>query len=573
MNYWVLKGELYNSPFFFTFTKASHKFMIRIRSKIYFVILLLGLVLFGSCLQGNFNFKKMCSSFWEPDIAIPLVSSSLTLKNILTKSNSNNNFNVGSDNFVTLVYKGTLFSVRADHIIQIPDHPYSSSYAMPSNAFTAFNNLNPNEVYNVPSPITTDFDFNSGVADALIDSLTLKSGLFNINLTSYFQHQVKVVINIPDAKKNGVAFSETIDIPPAGNGNIAKNSSFNLAGYKVNLIQGGLPNKLKIIFDISITKSPAAVTTGHNNLNINMSFADMTFKNLFGYIGQLELSPNIDTTYITLFNNAVSNGSISLKNASLGINITNSFGIPINGEFEKLQGFNPVSAVPITNITSSLFNNPLPINAPAQLGQSTNSTLLLTSANSNINNALSNLPRYLIYQINAISNPPPPAIQMRNFMEDTSRFKVDFDLNMPLEGSIKDLLFQDTIQFKFKDVEELKSLGLKIFINNGFPLDANVQIYFADKTGAIIDSLLQNDFVIASGIIGSNGKVTTATERQVEILYPEEKILRLRTVDKIYVKASTSTYNHGNSEVKVYSDYRLDVKISGRANLRFKIKK
>ena len=160
---------------------------------------------------------------------------------------------------------------------------------------------------------------------------------------------------------------------------------------------------------------------------------------------------------------------------------------------------------------------------------------------------------------------------MQNFIEDSSRFKVDVDINLPLEGTLKNLVFQDTIMFKFQEVEELQSLNLKLFFKNGFPIETKVQVYFADTMGYVLDSLLQDDIILASGIVGNNGRVTTASEKTTEINYPEQKILNLKKVRKIYVKGTTSTFQNGSKNVKIYSDYRLDLKISGRAKLKFKI--
>ena len=145
---------------------------------------------------------------------------------------------------------------------------------------------------------------------------------------------------------------------------------------------------------------------------------------------------------------------------------------------------------------------------------------------------------------------------------------MDFKDN--LEGSLKNFVFQDTILFKFQEVEELQSLGLKLFFKNGFPIETKVQVYFADSLGYVLDSLLQDNVILASAQIGSNGRVTSSTEKNTEIIYPEEKILRLKKVRKIYVKGVTTTVEGGNKNVKIYSDYKLDLKIAGRAKLKFK---
>jgi hypothetical protein len=535
------------------------------------IVLLITISIFSACLKGNFKFKKIADGFWEPDVAIPLVNSSMTLKNILKLSSANNNFSIGADNFVTLVYRGNLFSLRADEALRIPDQPLNSTFTFPSGALAAFNALNLQDTFSVNPPFTTVFDFNSGSPDSFIDSMTIKNCLFAINLVSSFQHQLSVTISIPDARKNGIPFTQQVEVPPAGASTITRSVNFNLADYKIRLNQTGTPNKLKMVFSFKFIKTNSNISTGHNSMNMVMSLSNIGFKNLFGSIGQKLLSPDTDTIPITLFNNSLSGGGISLVNASLGINISNAFGLPIRASFEKLQGYNPVSFTPIINVVSPLFNNPLPIATPTQLGQSATTSLLLNNSNSNIQNVLSNLPRFLIYKINALSNPPPPAVSMQNFIEDSSRFKVDVDINIPLEGRLNNLIFQDTIPFKFQEVEELQSLGLKVFFKNGFPIETKVQVYFADTMGFVIDSLLKDNVVLASALVGANGRVTTSTEKYTEVLYPEEKILRLKRVRKIYVKGATTTFQGGSKDVKIYSDYKLDLKISGRAKLKFKI--
>lgn len=532
---------------------------------------LLVISLLGSCLKGNFKLKKMAGSFWEPDIAVPLVNSSMTLKNILKLSSANNNFSIASDNFVTLVYRGNLFSLRADEAFKIPDQPINTNYTFPSASLPGFNAINLQDTFQVNPPFTTTFDFNTGSPDSFIDSFTVKNCLFAINLISTFQQQMFITINIPDAKKNGVPFSQVVEVPPAGTSNITRSVNFNLADYRIKLHQNGLPNKLKMIFGIKLIKTNNSILPGHNSIAMVMSLSDIAFKNLFGSIGQKWLAPNTDTIPITLFNNGIAGGGISVVNASLDIKFANAFGIPIRATFQKLQGYNPLSLTPIINFASTLLNNPLPISTPQQLGQLANSSLLLNSSNSNISNVLTKLPRFLIYKLDALSNPPPPFPLMQNFIEDSSRFKVDVDINLPLEGTLKDIVFQDTIMFKFQEVEELQSLDLKLFFKNGFPIETKVQVYFADTMGYVLDSLLKDDIILASALVGSNGRVTSATEKNTEINYPEEKILRLKKVRKIYVKGTTSTFQSGSKNVKIYSDYRLDLKIAGRAKLKFKI--
>jgi hypothetical protein len=392
-----------------------------------------------------------------------------------------------------------------------------------------------------------------------------------MNLISGFSHQLLVTISIPGAIKNNLPFKQVIDIPAASSSTISRNVNFSLAGYRINLNDNGNPNKLKINFGLKIIKVNASIQPGQDNLDLVMSLSNITFKTLHGSIGTQSLSPKVDTIPITLFNNSLLGGAIAFQNASLGIIITNAFGVPISGSFQQLKGYNPTSSTPIINFIPTNLPVPIPVTIPIppQLGQSATSSLMLNSTNSNLNAVLANLPRSLIYQINATSNPQNPQIQ--NFIQDSSRFKVDLDISIPLEGSLKNLVFQDTILFKFKDVNELQSLGLKLFLKNGFPIETNVQVYFADSLGSVLDSLLQDKLLLAAAPVGSNGRVSSSTEKNTEIDYPQEKIERLGKVRKIYVKALTNTFDNGNRNVKIYSDYRIDLKIAGRAKLKFEL--
>ena len=545
--------------------------MHKISKFLMFVICAIVISFCTACLKGNFKLKKLTGSFWEPDVAIPLVNSSMTLNNILTLSNINNNFSIDADNFITLVYRGNLLSVRADEALKIPDQPIDSNFTFPSALTPGFDALPAQDTFLLPNALQGDFAFNAGPNGAYIDSMSLKTCLFALNLISGFQHQLLVNISIPGARKNGIPFSTEVIIPAAGGSPITRSANFSLAGYRINLNQNGVPNRLKINFGLKIIKTNTTIQPGQDNLGIVMSLSNISFKNLFGSIGQQSLSPNIDTIPITLFNNSLMGGSIAFQNATLGINISNAFGLPIEGEFQQIEGYNPISSTPVTPLLSPVLNNSLPINIPTQIGQTATSSLSIGSSNSNINQVLANLPRFLIYKINAQSNPPPPATQMQNFIEDSSRFKVDLDINIPLEGTLKNLIFQDTINFKFKEVEELQSLALKLSLTNGFPIESKVQVYFADSLGSLVDSLLEDNVVLASALVGSNGRVTAPTEKNTEINYPAEKISRLGRVRKIYVKATTSTLDNGSRNVKIYSDYRIDLKISGRAKLKFEL--
>ncbi|GIV26822.1 MAG: hypothetical protein KatS3mg027_0636 [Bacteroidia bacterium] len=76
-------------------------------------------LIFASCKKEKFDFDKFSNSNFNGEYAAPLVASELTIQDILTNADKNNNIQVGNDGFCTLVYRGTLFTSRAKDFVII----------------------------------------------------------------------------------------------------------------------------------------------------------------------------------------------------------------------------------------------------------------------------------------------------------------------------------------------------------------------------------------------------------------------------------------------------------------------
>src|ERR1035437_10877225 len=99
-------------------TSISKKSMLLIASFLFMAILIFTI---QSCIKDNFKLNKLAKTDWNPNIAVPLIYSSLTVQDILTKADHQGVVSVGNDNFCTIVYKGNLFSLKGSDLIQIPD--------------------------------------------------------------------------------------------------------------------------------------------------------------------------------------------------------------------------------------------------------------------------------------------------------------------------------------------------------------------------------------------------------------------------------------------------------------------
>src|SRR3954471_1592093 len=91
---------------------------IRITS-VFALVLIIFMV--SSCIKDNFEFDKLAQTEWNPSLAAPLVHSSLSVQDILTKNDKSGVISVDSNHFCSIVYEGNLFSILASDLVKMPD--------------------------------------------------------------------------------------------------------------------------------------------------------------------------------------------------------------------------------------------------------------------------------------------------------------------------------------------------------------------------------------------------------------------------------------------------------------------
>ena len=523
-----------------------------------------------SCVKDNFELNKLASTTWNPNLAVPLVYSSLTVQDILTKEDTQGQILVGTDNFCTLVYKGNLFSLLASDLIHIPDQN-PTPYTTPSLTPAQIAALSTNGTVTVPFSQTVNFISGTTAPNPKVDSITFKSGDIGISLSSDFKFNGNILVTIPSAKKNGVVFSQVLPLVYSGTVPVLANANYNLTGYTFDMTMGGTTfNQFVVNYAVTLTGT-GTPPLASDVVTLNQSLSNMQFGRIYGDIGQVALSPDKDTVEISIFKNALGMGSFSLVDPSVKVVITNSYGVPIVASISQLEGYTPPAlAYPITGSP-----NPLPIYSPtwAQIGQTATGSYTLNNTNSNIVSVINNVPKNVVYQINSLSNPAGPT--NNNFVLDTSRFKVDMELDLPLWGTAKDFWLVDTVHFKLDQTisDDVESAMFRMYNSNGFPIDVDMQVYFVDTLYNVLDSLvIPNQLILNSGVVSPvTGMVTSPTQKIYDAYVDRPRLLNLKNSKYILIRAVAATTNAGSSNVKIYSTYRLDVKLGVQFKLKVKV--
>ncbi|HUW04968.1 MAG TPA: hypothetical protein VMW01_01795, partial [Williamwhitmania sp.] len=219
--------------------------------------------------------------------------------------------------------------------------------------------------------------------------------------------------------------------------------------------------------------------------------------------------------------------------------------------------------------------NPIAITSPAYSDVDQNKVTTLSVDNTATGGAISTFinllkPGTIEYMFDAMTNPSGEVSE--NFLRDSSRFNIDVEFGLPLYGSVANFAVQDTFDFKVDNIDQVQQLLLRSDIINEFPMDANIQIYFTDGSFNVLDSLVTDNTVIvpAGDVNFTTGVATKATEKISNFTYDRARIDKIVGSEKLLVKAVMSTSGSVGQNVKIYSNYRLQVKLAAQAQLNVK---
>jgi hypothetical protein len=519
-----------------------------------FVLLALVLSLNGCIKDEDLNFDKVTTGEWNPEFAVPLIQSKLSIKDI-TDMNEDGMFSV-NNNQVSLVYDANIYSIYGYEFF-----PPVNQSDFQSIQFTGADSL---ALYLLDTltitqnrVISLSFPNNEQ-----IDSLNFNSGQLRIELNSTIPHDGTLNITIPSATLNGVPFSKSIPLSAATTNPVFVQDLSDMSGYNMGTKNAGMPNMLMVNLSVTFIKTDTISNSLNKSLDITTAFDSIAPESLFGFFGQREFIMGDDSTQISIFNN-FQGGSIQVDNPKMTISLYNSFGMPLDAQI------NTLSAI-LENGTVMPLTGPIPsplIDFPLSFGQTASNSFTFDKNNSNIKQVINSAPKYFVYNIGAGTNAPLPTY---NFMSEMSSFRADMKIEIPLKGHISGFTIQDTVDFSIGDIEQIASATFRINISNGFPIHAYTQLYFTDENYNILDSMFtySQDRIVEAAPVDANGVVTAPMIRSADEEFEGIRLQHLLAAKKILIKGVLSTTDAPNTMVSIYDNYILDFKLGVRTKLK-----
>ena len=544
---------------------------------------------FYACTEDYFEFEKIKVDDWNPNLAVPLMSSNLSLADIVIKKDTNGDIFTTASGGLEIVYRSSVLSSDTSTVINIPTENFADTFTVSQATNGLLDSMPPGPPFNNGQRIDFNASTQKEIVDnsrfgVVVDSMTLKTGKLAFTIENSFPYELTI-------RAKFRTFTDSLGdtlvlnyIVPAANPNIqVRSREVDLKGYQVNLSedQDGNPadNTLPIDLQYSIQLESGVASNKDDRLTMTGSITNIDFKEFYGSLGSTPLALERDSIAIDFFKNfqEFAKEDLFISNPTLRLTAKNSFSCPMNFEFTYLNAVNPKRnpSVIAFDIPSEL--KPLTINFPDKYGIA-QTVFELNNVNSNLDTILSHLTKSIAFDSQALFNPdgvPPRNGQRRNFITDTSDLGLDLEFRIPFEGRANGFFIEDTISVTLDQIKNLSNGTLRIYAENGFPMDVDLQLTFLDSINTELGKLILPSNPIYSngygmilpsaptkllnGELVADGFTTNITDTRID----QERLKRIAKTTKVALSAKLSTEGaNAGTNVIFNSENRLKIIIS-----------
>ncbi|HKK61937.1 MAG TPA: hypothetical protein VJ951_05220 [Bacteroidales bacterium] len=544
------------------------------KNRISIVFIIFSLVFTISCESYLDTFNKLdnidTEIELEPSAALPVAYGSFSLQDVLESFDSTGFIRQDDDDLINIYYRDTLLSLDAMEFMDIPDKDFLETYFQSDVEIPAWVNLDINDTLSFKK--SEELIFTEG-GDRL-DSVFLSGGDLRFDIFSEFKHSGFLVISSPNfIDTQGNSYIDTIEISDAS-GNFEHVELVDLSGFKLEITDDLGYREFRLDFDLSLIKQNAPVSVGEE-CGITIGFRDLVFSEAFGFLESREVFSEDQSIELDFFSSVTDALNFSFKDPNFNIFVHNSFGIPISIDLTKMQ----VQSSKDNHFYNLSFKNdtmmPFNIYAPSidEIGNFVTTARYINSETSNIDFILSQLPN--LVDLTVAANTGIEGADGNFFLTDDSEVILETELVLPMWLKTDGYTLQDTLDLDLEsvlgDISLLKSAIFNITTINELPLQLDLQAYFLDENGAVLDSLYKgsNPFILAAPVDASGDLIEEELEENAfPVEVTEEQLVNIEGTKFLLISAHAVTSDNGASFVKFYSHSLLDYSLSINADFK-----
>ncbi|HLU87503.1 MAG TPA: hypothetical protein VKZ44_07080 [Taishania sp.] len=503
------------------------------------------------------EFDKIASGAWNPNLAVPLAHSSFNVYDILAQNNPDELVVINpATGAIALSYKSDLAIFEASSIVSIEAQSVQSNLSLAELGLSSIGSLT-----------GTISDNNSKIIEIATEngielhSMHINNGLLTIQVSTHLKHDVTINLTFPEVKKSGVPLTKTIQLNYNGSLPQTAVTQVDLNNSDADFTLGNTDvNKLAILINTTISGTGNEVS-GSESISFDFQFSSLDYQHVKGYFGQNNIGNVADSILLRIFQNATE-GYFEFTNPSVNFFINNDMQVPSQINFHDLKTINIQNGQELSLVG---YPSTVNINSPTSMGQSASTTWTLNTSNTqNLNTIITPTPKFFNFDVSATINPSGNPNEV-NIIERDDRLTLSAEVSLPLEGLAYGFRLIDTVDFNLvEDPSNIESVLLRLYVNNGFPVQFVTDIIFADENYVPVFSVFTSPkVVVASATVDGQGKVNQNTEKITDALLTPAQIAQLGNVKYILINGVAQTLNALNGQiVKFFDTYKLDLKLS-----------
>jgi len=505
--------------------------------------ILLGITFLGLSACSDIDDVQDAEFASDVSIAVPLIDTQLTLNTVADRVDGLTSIIIDPDGKPTLKYSGELIRQEANDIFPV----FPAIIDIPIDG--------PSSTWSLESLAT--------LTSAFADNEIRKAIFQNNNVFFKLQHaldeDVMFTITIPNWTLDGVPFTQTYTVPPRFNeADIHNTESTSLDGYLF------LPIANSLSFEYT------AVDSEGNDVDMEFTAMKLDFLNfeyVEGYFGTRVFDLQGDVIDVGLFDKWVS-GGLEFEDPRVSIRVENAFGFPVETDFKKLE-FKTITGLTY-EIESSIIDEGVAFNYPSldEVGQTKITAFDFNNTNSNIQQIFVDKIASVRYDIDALANPNgDPTVS--GFLNNESYFRIDVSVDLPLKGTINELIVSDTLDFDLSEIEDVENAEFKFVIGNDFPATVNVQAVILDVNNSPIDVVFDGEGItLPAAALGSDGRTVDGDSFVEFVDIPADRLNTIKDGERIVLVAFIDSKNVSDDFLWLYSDYEIDFKLGAIFNIK-----
>jgi hypothetical protein len=249
---------------------------------------------------------------------------------------------------------------------------------------------------------------------------------------------------------------------------------------------------------------------------------------------------------------------VTVEEARVNLNIDNGYTKDIHFHVDKLE-YEDENGI-IKQVTTGNLNNTNVIKAATSNGQFTRTQLFkdFLKIRDPLDIVKNGKYLYLGFDLDY------------ELLENSASINLNPVVKVPAWFTIENFSRKDTVSADLTNLSDifndttisLKEATLYLTINNGLPMETDLQVYFADENYRLIDSLQSKELQIPSGVISSY-KLVQPTSASFEINISEQRFKKIEKSKYIIFKESFRTNN--GRDVKLFRSNTLGITLSAKA--------